>query len=232
LTGTNTLTPTYFPSSGETGNVLLTLKAYGNAACTDTFSTGQTGIVIYKPPLVDAGEDQFIEMSTSGSLNGFTDGGSGVYSVKWEPSALLTDNTSVHPETVILTKDTTFTLTITDLTSGCTARDSVRITISSKPNPPEEECIVIHNAITPNGDGVNDTWIIDCIENFPDNKVVIFDRWGDKVNEFEGYNNNSISWRGTNLKDKKVPDGTYYYVLTIKDGSTRTGWVFVRGGRD
>jgi len=230
LTGANTLMPTYFPSTGETGNVILTLKAFGKGACTDTFATSQSGIAIYQPPLVDAGADQTVESGTSASLTGSADGGSGVYSFNWEPEALLMDNTGENPVTVILIKDTTFILTVNDLTSGCIDRDSVRVRVTSKPNPPEEECIVIHNAITPNGDGANDTWIIDCIENFPDNKVVIFDRWGDKINEYENYNNTSRIWKGTNLKNEKVPDGTYYYVLTIKNGSTKTGWVFVRGG--
>ena len=230
LAGANSLTPTYFPSTGETGNVIFTLKAVGNLACKDTFATSRMEIAIYKPPIVDAGLDQTIDSGTSASLTGVTDGGSGVYSFKWEPAALLVDNTAGNPATVILTKDTTFILTVNDLTSGCTASDSVRVRIRSKPNPPEEECIVIHNVITPNGDGANDTWIIECIENFPDNKVVIFDRWGDKINEYENYNNTSRLWKGTNFKDEKVPDGTYYYVLTIKNGSTRTGWVFVRGG--
>jgi gliding motility-associated-like protein len=230
LTGLTTLTPIYYPSPGETGNVILTLKAFGIDACTDTFATSQVGIEIYNPPLVDAGEDQTIEPGTSASLNGVTDGGSGVYSFKWEPAALLIDNTVGNPETVILTKDTIFMLTVDDLISGCTVTDSVRIRIIPKSNPAEEECIVIHNVITPNGDGANDTWIIDCIESFPYNKVVIFDRWGDKVNEFENYNNTTILWNGTNDKGEKLPDGTYYYVLTIKDGSTRSGWVFVRGG--
>jgi gliding motility-associated-like protein len=230
LTGANTLTPTYIPATGETGNVILTLKAYGNAACTDTFATSQMIIAIYQPPFVDAGADQTIESGTSVSLTGIAEGGSGVYTFLWEPASLFFDNTIEHPVTVILTKDTTFTLTVHDLTSGCQGRDSIRIRISSKPNPPEEECIVIYNVITPNGDGANDTWIIDCIENFPDNEVVIFDRWGDKVNEFKNYDNNSRVWKGTNYKDETVPDGTYYYILTIKDGGKHTGWVFVRGG--
>ena len=230
LAGANTLNPTYFPSTGETGNVILTLKAFGIAACKDTIATSQLGIGIYNPPRVDAGEDQTIESGTSASLSGVTDGGSGSYSFSWEPAELLHDNATANPVTVILTKDTTFILTVTDLISGCMAMDSVKVRITSNPNPPEEECIVIHNAITPNGDGANDTWIIDCIETFPGNKVVIFDRWGDKVNEYENYNNTSRLWKGTNLKDEKVPDGTYYYILTIKDGGTRTGWVLVRGG--
>jgi len=230
LADATTLIPTYFPSAGETGDVILTLTAQGKAACSDTFARNQMKIAFNEPPFADAGDDQLIESGTSTSLTGAAEGGSGVYSFRWEPASLLLDNATENPVTEILTRDTTFTFMVHDLISGCTAGDSVRVRIWTKPNPPEEECIVIHNVITPNDDGLNDTWIIDCIGNFPDNKVVIFDRWGDRINEFENYNNTTRLWKGTNLKDEKVPDGTYYYVLTIKNGSTRTGWVFVRGG--
>jgi gliding motility-associated-like protein len=89
---------------------------------------------------------------------------------------------------------------------------------------------VIYNVITPNGDGINDTWIIDCIENFPDNEVQLFNIWGDLINTFSRYDNTRQVWRGTNLRDMHVPDGTYYYILAIKDMKPRVGWVLVRGG--
>ena len=85
--------------------------------------------------------------------------------------------------------------------------------------------------ITPNGDGLNDLWIIDCIEEFPDNQVKIFNRWGDLINSYNHYDNVQQVWKGTNFEDKPIPDGTYYYLLTIKDMKPRTGWVLVRGGR-
>ncbi|HZX61984.1 MAG TPA: gliding motility-associated C-terminal domain-containing protein, partial [Bacteroidales bacterium] len=88
--------------------------------------------------------------------------------------------------------------------------------------------LIIHNVITPNGDGINDGWFIDGIEKFPDNIVQIFNRWGDKVNSFEHYNNTSQVWKGDNYKGEPLPDGTYYYILTIRDGGTRTGWVWIR----
>jgi gliding motility-associated-like protein len=93
-----------------------------------------------------------------------------------------------------------------------------------------DSCIVVHNVITPNGDGLNDNWIIDCIENFPDNSVVIFNRWGDRVNNFTHYDNIAQVWKGTNYDGKLLPAGTYYYVLNIKNEKTRTGWVLLRGG--
>ncbi len=90
--------------------------------------------------------------------------------------------------------------------------------------------LIIYNVITPNGDGDNDSWIIDGIEKFPNNSVVIFNRWGDKINGYERYDNKSVVWKGENLHGDLVPDGTYYYILKINDGGSRNGWIFVRRG--
>jgi len=92
--------------------------------------------------------------------------------------------------------------------------------------------LIIYNVITPNGDGDNDRWVIDGIEEFPNNSVVIFNRWGDKISSYERYNNTTVVWKGTNLNGKQVPDGTYYYILTIKDVGSRNGWIFVRSGNE
>jgi gliding motility-associated-like protein len=89
--------------------------------------------------------------------------------------------------------------------------------------------LIIRNVITPNGDGVNDGWYVEGIEKFPDNTVQIFNRWGDKIKSFVHYNNTTQMWKGDNEKGEPVPDGTYYYILSIQDGGTRTGWILVRG---
>jgi len=89
--------------------------------------------------------------------------------------------------------------------------------------------LIIHNVITPNGDGINDGWIIEGIEDYPDNTVQIFNRWGDKIHSYDHYNNTTQVWKGTTENDKKVPDGVYYYILTIHNGPARTGWIMVRG---
>jgi hypothetical protein len=118
LTGSTTLSPTYMPAPGESGNIILTLLAYGNSACSDTFATDQMNIRIYDPPYADAGEDQVIKSGTPASLTGTAEGGSGFYSYIWEPSELFTDNTGNNPVTVKLTSDTIIFLTVTDLVSG------------------------------------------------------------------------------------------------------------------
>ncbi len=71
-----------------------------------------------------------------------------------------------------------------------------------------DECI-IPTVITPNGDGMNDTWEISCIKNSPNNEVVILNRWGDEVYQAAPYNND---WQGT-YNNEELPDGTYFYIF-------------------
>ena len=81
---------------------------------------------------------------------------------------------------------------------------TVTITVST---PPCE----VPNVITPNGDGVNDVLIIQCVPAFPNNRLRIFNRWGDEIDVFEPYENN---WDGTIGESKDpVPAGTYFYIF-------------------
>ncbi len=74
----------------------------------------------------------------------------------------------------------------------------------------------VPNGITPNGDGINDAFIIDVLlantDRYPDNEIVIFNRWGDIVYRASPYNND---WRGTNMSGQPLPQGTYYYILRL-----------------
>jgi gliding motility-associated-like protein len=228
LSGITTLSPLYTPGPDETGTVIMTLKVLGDLSCHDSMVSCQMNLKIYTPVLVNAGKDQTIDYDTPATLQAETSGGSGYYKYKWEPSSLVTDDTVMAPQTVPLMKDTIFTVIVTDKITGCTAFDSIKINVG--PGQGLDSCIVVHNVITPNGDGLNDNWIIDCIENFPDNSVVIFNRWGDRVNNFTHYDNIAQVWKGTNYDGKLLPAGTYYYVLNIKNEKTRTGWVLLRGG--
>ena len=82
------------------------------------------------------------------------------------------------------------------------------------------ECdpLTIFTAVTPNGDGKNETFWIERIEEFPDNRLQIFNRWGNLVYEERGYLND---WSGTYNGDP-LPDGAYFYILDVADGGTET----------
>lgn len=101
-----------------------------------------------------------------------------------------------------------YTLTITDANM---CRSTFTFTI------PEDSCldINIHNVITPNGDGINDVWVIEGISSYPGNRVQVFDKWGDMVYSQDHYDN---TWNGATL-----PDGTYFYVVELVSGTNDKG---------
>jgi gliding motility-associated-like protein len=70
--------------------------------------------------------------------------------------------------------------------------------------------VIIPNVFTPNGDGMNDLFVL----NFPYEKVEIYNRWGQKL--FES-NNNEAFWNGRTTSSNEVPEGTYYYIITAKE---------------
>lgn len=94
---------------------------------------------------------------------------------------------------------------------------------------PGMEDLHAYNGISPNQDGKNDVWKVKGIEKYPDNTVVIFNRWGDKLREFAGYNNTTQSWDGKNENGKPLPDGTYFYILDVKNVGVLKGWIYLRG---
>ncbi|MDD4150615.1 MAG: gliding motility-associated C-terminal domain-containing protein, partial [Bacteroidales bacterium] len=101
-----------------------------------------------------------------------------------------------------LTKGT-YNIEVEDANS-CTKQINL---ISLTDNP--IDCIVIPNAFTPNGDGTNDTWIVEGLEKFPQVILQVFNRWGQPM--FNSTRENTI-WDGK-LNDKLVPTGTYVYFL-------------------
>lgn len=82
----------------------------------------------------------------------------------------------------------------------------------------------MYQGISPNGDGVNDRLTIPEIEYYPDNHLQIFNRWGSGVFARKGYKN---EFEGRDDQGKNLPDGTYYYVLDLGNGSKPIKGYFV-----
>ncbi|QDW22505.1 T9SS type B sorting domain-containing protein [Flavobacterium sp. KBS0721] len=85
--------------------------------------------------------------------------------------------------------------------------------------------VVVHNAFSPNGDGMNDVFKIDSIDDitcYPENNVEIYNRWGILVFETDNYNNTTNAFDGisrgrTTVKQSDgLPTGTYFYIINYK----------------
>ncbi len=190
-------------SLGTANSVTTTPAASGvicyafqvNGACT---TTDTVCITVDALPSVDAGEDVNIFEGGSTQLNA-----TGAVSYSWSPTTGLSDSTISNP-VANPTITTTYYVTGTS-TNGCIATDSVIVTVLPS--------IKFPDGISPNGDGSNDTWIIDFIEQYPENVVEIYNRWGELLFHAEGYEQN---WDGT-YNGKELPIGTYYYIIDLND---------------
>ena len=122
----------------------------------------------------------------------------------------------------------------------CPRTVTVLMTVDTDCGPFPCNDIVIHNAFTPNGDGLNEYFSIENIEQFecyPNNKVEIYNRWGILVYETRLYDNAANSFKGisegraTVSKESELPTGTYFYIVewTASDGTTvkKDGYLYL-----
>lgn len=99
------------------------------------------------------------------------------------------------------------------------------------------EQIDVINVITPNGDGIHDVLAINGIENYPNNTVRIYNRWGVMVYQTRAYNTSGNVFDGTSQgrvtvdAENKLPVGTYFYVIDYEDqnGTMKqlTGYIYI-----
>lgn len=86
--------------------------------------------------------------------------------------------------------------------------------------------INVYTFFSPNGDGVNDTFVIEGLATSPDNELYLYNRWGVEVFSMKNYDNSfdgTSQGRVTIAEDNKLPVGTYYYVLKLKDQKDQAG---------
>ena len=164
-----------------------------------------TVLTVYgpNPPIVPPGQPVQLQAS-----------GADTYS--WTPPESL-DNPAIANPKATPAITTTYTVVGT-LAAGCPAQQTITVQISG-----DLSLLKVPNVFSPNGDGINDFWVIQGIEVFPDCTLTIFDENGRKLLEQKGYNNN---WNGT-YNGHEVPPATYYYVLGCPDKKPIMGNVLI-----
>jgi gliding motility-associated-like protein len=203
LNGTNIFNPTVAGVGTHTIRYTFT----SNTGCIDF---KEQTITIYPIVNVNAGPDRTVLEEATITLEPIITGNPLQY--LWTPNQYLNNNTIRNP-TVSGIQDITYTLNVTGM-GGCVFSDKVFVKVLKFPGIP--------NTFTPNGDGINETWVIQNLGDYPNVRVQVFNRYGQLVFESKGY---TKPWNGT-MNGNSLPFGTYYYV--IEPGNDRkpvTGYV-------
>jgi gliding motility-associated-like protein len=142
-------------------------------------------------------------------------------SYRWSPSQYISGGDTTE-RSITIDPAQSITYTVRGYNAfGCVERDSVKVVIAQPINE-------IYSGFTPNGDGVNDRWVIPHAIEYGDKiEVQIFNRWGERIYHSRGYGGEK-EWDGT-FKGKPLPVATYYYIITIDDKDTKpfTGTVTI-----
>src|SRR5690554_3915919 len=137
------------------------------------------------------------------------------YSVGYTTNAGATVSASIRhiTNTAITDIPNNQQVIITATTDGC---PSISETVFT--NECIEVIIDISNGVSPNNDGLNDFFTVTNLDAYPNNKLMIFNRWGDQVYESGPYEND---WNGQNntggIGGEELPAGTYFYILELDD---------------
>nr|WP_199156526.1 MBG domain-containing protein [Pedobacter sp. ASV2] len=189
------------------GNVNITANQTGNVNYLPAIEVTRKLIILDNPaPVVNI---------TSNKGNSITKGetailtANGAFRYYWTNANGIVKGQSSAELTVRPSENTTYSVTGFDQ-YGRSDTKSFSIGVKS-----DFDMLNVKNVLTPNGDGKNDTWIVENIDMYPNNIVRILDRSGKKVFEMARYDN---SWDGT-FKGNILPEDSYYYIIDFGSGN-------------
>ena len=197
------------------GSAVISYMAMGSGASSitvtvkDNGGTANGGVDTYTQTFLltvnDAPVATILPAKTGKILKGetiaLTASGGSAYS--WKNDNSIAGNITSASISVRPAETTTYTVTVSN-SSGCTSTVSYTVEVLDN-----YALVKPANIVTPNGDGKNDTWLIQNIDLYPGAKVAIFDQGGRKLFETTNYAN---SWDAT-YGGTQLAEGTYYYVI-------------------
>ena len=167
------------------------------------YISGPTANFSYQPMIPVVGEQvQFTDQSAGT-----------IVTWNWEIETEISGNQNTN-HTFDSEGNYSITLTVVDQ-NGCTDTEVKEITVLSD--------LVVPNVITPNGDGINDLFVIEGL--VPNSELIILNRWGNEIFNSSNYLN---EWNGTDKSGLKVSEGVYTYILNTSDGKQKHGFVHVQ----
>ncbi|GAB2700639.1 hypothetical protein GCM10027037_26880 [Mucilaginibacter koreensis] len=204
LTGTNSYTGKgiikdnlFSPNAAGLGKHEITYHFITANGCTDS---AMRYITVVAPPQLSFSKNSItIRRGTGIHLQPQYSGSK--LNFQWLPQLGL-DRSDIETPLASPTTTTTYTL----IASNGTCNENASITVHVL------QPVLIYNTFTPNGDGLNDLWNIEHIEDYPEAHIQIFNRWGVLLFQSIGY---SHPWDGK-YKGADVPAGTYYYLIQLQ----------------
>ena len=169
-------------------------------------ATQKTQTILVNPtPLADAGPDRYL-LEGGAVIIGSKASGNGL-SYLWTPASFL-DNAAIATPSVTTPRDISYTLLVTSA-DGCKSTDEVSVKVLKQ--------IKVPNAFSPNGDGINDTWVIQYLESYPGCTIDVYNRYGQVVYHTSGY---TRAWDGR-MNGQPLPFGVYYWIINPKNGRSQ-----------
>jgi len=173
--------------------------------------TDSVSIEYFKAPTVDLGADISICEGVATILTVITNSSNSA-TYEWSKDGVVMAGITTNAITIDAIG--TYSVSIDD--NGCMQTDAIQVVLKS-------DCGtgIIPNAISPNNDGKNDSF---DLSGFGVKHIQIFNRYGRKVFEKSNYTN---EFTGESNKGRKLPDGTYFYSMTLPNQAAKTGWIYI-----
>lgn len=189
-------------------------KVYNANGCTTPITTASIMLTIYSPPVISLPVRLFVERGKSIQLKPTITGDAATY--QWSPATALS-NPGIADPVANPVVNTTYQLIATSSKGCVSAPASVEVFVYDHTQ--------FANTFTPNGDGINDTWDIPALADYPDCTVDVYNRFGQIIFHSASY---PKPWDGTR-NGKPLPAGTYFYIIDTKStlGGRQTGWVTI-----
>ncbi len=193
-------------SYADSGFYPVTLQVLPDSGCDTTLHGGIT--VEYYPSTLSLHSDRTTATWQDPEIRFWTDEFAGMaYEWDFGDGSRGTGAETTHRYDISRPQSYTVHLTVTNGAACIVERN---VTIRTEPRPTEE--YQFPAAFTPNGDGINDTWVIQGLWQAPDNTLEIFNRKEQRVYKESPYRND---WNGTTKNGSILPAGTYIYQLTV-----------------
>ncbi|MGZ3941018.1 MAG: T9SS type B sorting domain-containing protein [Bacteroidia bacterium] len=193
------------------GMYILTVMDANNCSVKDSSSITQPAVLdaTVTSPILSNGHNVSFYHTADGNITSAVTGGTTPYVYTWSNGASTQNLNNVGAGN--------YTLQVTD-NKGCVVTATITLT--------EPLALEMPSGISPNGDGLNDYFVVHGIEAYPDNLITVFNRWGNVVYEKSKYAN---TWAGKSNGGADLPDGTYFVVLKINNTDiTLKGYVDIR----